>query len=74
MTMRFAAAIGLLISLAGCDALWGMDGAENVDASGPATAGVEPGRLVHLVAPDTVTAGEAFTVRFSRTKRIGRWT
>ena len=65
-TLRYAAAIILLASLAGCDALWGIDDAGNgVDASGPATAVVDPGLLVSLAAPDTVTAGEAFTVRFS---------
>jgi hypothetical protein len=65
-TLRYAAAIILLVSLAGCDALWGIDDTgDGVDASGPETAVVEPGLLVRLTAPDTVTAGDAFTVRFS---------
>lgn len=60
------AGIILLTGLTGCDALWGIDDTgSGVDASGPATAVVDPGLVVRLAAPDTVTAGEAFTVRFS---------
>lgn len=65
-TMRSVTVVILLVSLAGCDALWGIESPEDGgDASGPATAVVDPGLVVRLAAPDTVTAGEAFTVRFS---------
>lgn len=67
--MRCVAAIILSVSLAGCDALWGID--DSGDGAGPATAVVEPGLRLTLSAPDTVAAGEAFTVRFAAQNRTG---
>jgi len=64
--IRCVAATVLLVSLTGCDALWGIDdSSDNDNAREPATAIVDPGLVVGLAAPDTVTVGEAFTVRFT---------
>ncbi len=68
-TMRRVVAIILLVSLAGCDALWGID--DSGDGAEPVTAVVEPGLMLGLSAPDTVAAGEAFTVRFAVQNRTG---